>query len=235
MRTRFILLLTVFAIQSGAVWANEPIAPGDALPDARRLDPEASVWVDTKAGKVYADGRVTLREGVLEMFACPKGTKEHESVVAIEGSALLVHTALLAIGAEPGKPVRFDPEYRAPSGDEIEVSIVWQSEDGAVHQARAQEWVRHIETNAAMKLPFVFAGSGFWTDPETKRQHYLANAGDMICVSNFGSAMLDVPAPSSQSNEALLFEPFTERIPPRDTPVRLQLSLANGKVSKDDQ
>ncbi|MEO1498320.1 MAG: YdjY domain-containing protein [Planctomycetota bacterium] len=197
----------------------------DAPPSARRLDPEQSVWVDTKAALVYVDGEVTQREGVLEMFACPKSTKEHESVVAVDADAFLVHTALLTIGAEPGSPVKFDPEYEPPRGAGIRVEVRWTDAAGDARTARAQDWVRNIDTGAAMRLPFVFAGSLFRVDPQTGEQEYLADYGDLICVSNFGTAMLDVPAPSTQSNAGLLFEPFTERVPPLGTPVRLVLGI----------
>ena len=214
------------------------VAAGDSLPPpegARRLDPEAPVWVDPKKELVYVDGRVVLREGVLEMFACPSGTKEHESVVAVECSAMLVHTALLAIGAEPGKPVRFNPDYLPPSGAEIDIRVVWLDKKGEKQSARAQEWIRHANSGKEMSLPFVFAGSGFWTDTQTGRRHYLAESGDMICVSNFGTAMLDVPAPSTQANDELWFEPFTERIPELDTPVRLALSVAQNDAEESKE
>ena len=48
--------------------------------------------------------------------------------------------------------------------------------------------------------------------------------GDLICVSNFPTATLDLPIESSQSNEALLFEAFTGRVPPRGTQVDLIFS-----------
>ena len=51
----------------------------------------------------------------------------------------------------------------------------------------------------------------------------MAEAGDFICVSNFPDAMLDVPARSTDSNEDLLFEAFTENIPPRGTKVTIVL------------
>ncbi|TWT98036.1 hypothetical protein Pla108_21910 [Botrimarina colliarenosi] len=190
---------------------------------ARQLDPQQPVWVDPAKSRVYVDGHVVLREGVLEMFACPKGTKEHESVVAVDAPAYLVHTALLAVGAEEGSPVRFDPKYQPPTGTVIEVQVQW-TKDGKQQTAKAQDWVRDANTGRAMDLPWVFAGSGFWTDPDSGKQVYLADAGDFICVSNFGAAMLDVPAPSSAANGELWFEPFTERIPPRGTPVRLILT-----------
>lgn len=210
----------VFLVVGGACHAAFEEPDG-----ARRLSPEQAVWVDTRAGKVYVDGKIVLREGVLEMFACPEGTKEHESIVAVDAEAFLIHTALLAIGAEPGAPVRFDPEYEPPSGAPIRVEVRWLDEAGEPQSARAQEWVRNIDTGRAMELPFVFAGSKIHNDPQTGRQYYLANQGDLICVSNFGTAMLDVPAPSTQANAELLFEPFTERIPELDSQVRLVLSV----------
>src|SRR5207237_5670886 len=71
------------------------------------------------------------------------------------------------------------------------------------------------------EYPFVFAGSGFWVNPDTGKQHYQAEGGDFVCVSNFGTAMLDIPVKSSQSNEELEFQAFTEKIPPLGAPVRL--------------
>lgn len=189
---------------------------------ARQLAPEAPVWVDAEAGAVLVDAVVILRDRPLEMFACPKGQREHESVVSIEAPAFLIHTALLAVGAEPGHPVRFNPKFVPPAGDEIEITVHWQA-DGKTKTARAQDWIRDAETGEPMSLPFVFAGSGFWTDPTTGKQHYMAEGGHMICVSNFGEAMLDVPVNSTSSDDGRWFEPYTERIPAKGTPVRLTL------------
>ncbi len=202
----------------------------------KRLDPDAPVWLDTKNKRVILDGEVCLREGFLEMFACLRGTKEHESLVSVPTKAHVVHAALLAAGAEAGEPVKFRPEYKPPTGTEIEVYIVWRDAEGKDHRVRAQEWIKNAKTGKAMDLPFVFAGSGFWKDPESGKQHYEAESGDFICVANFPSAMLDVPGESSQSNEALSFEAFTDNIPPLKTKVRLVLTpkrkQADGEGSK---
>lgn len=192
---------------------------------ATRLDAEQPVWIDAKKNTVYVDGWIALREGVLEMFACPAGTKEHESIVAVDAAAELIHVALLAVGAEPGHPVRYNPRYEPPTGTQIDVTASWPIEGNPkeMKTVRAQTLIRYASTGEPMNLPFVFAGSTRWTDPETKITYYGAEAGDLICVSNFGTAMLDVPAPSTDNNGGLWFEPFTDRIPPLDTPVRLAL------------
>jgi hypothetical protein len=56
----------------------------------------------------------------------------------------------------------------------------------------------------------------------------------MICVSNFPSAMLDLPVESSQANTALLFSAFTERIPPIGTKVRMVLIPRSKKEPAKD-
>ncbi len=200
-------------------------------PGMKRLSPEYDAWIDPKHKRVVVDGTVVLREGQLEMFACPKGTKEHESIVAVDSKAFVVHAGLLAIGAEVGTPVVFQPTYQPATGQEIDIEVVWRDKSGTVHRDRAQEWVRSIKTGKPLEYPWVFAGSGFWLDEVTGIKHYMAETGDFICVSNFPSAMLDLPVESSQSNELLTYDAFTEHIPPVGTRVRLVLT-PKGKTSQ---
>jgi hypothetical protein len=73
----------------------------------------------------------------------------------------------------------------------------------------------------------VFAGSAFWKDPADGTEYYQADGGDVICVSNFPTAMLDLPFESSQQNAELAYEAFEGRVPPRDTEVDIILSPAD--------
>lgn len=199
-----------------------------------RLSKEHAVWMDPKRKLVVVDGVVVLREGQLEMFACPKGTKEHESIVAVDSKAWLIHAALLAVGAQAGKPVQYDPEYAPAKGPEVEISVLWKDADGKKHRARAQDWVRYEKTGEAMPFPWVFGGSSFWVDPQSGERHYQAEAGDLICLSNFTTAMLDVPVESSDAAAEILFTAFTEKIPAKGTKVRLVLSPILPKNSGTD-
>lgn len=189
-----------------------------------RLHPVFPVWADRQNKRIILVGEVCKREGLLEMFACPRRTKEHESIVVVDTPAHIVHAGLLALGAQPGRPVQYQPTYRPASGDEIEVTVRWKDKDGRVQTARAQDWVRHTTTQKPMEHPWVFAGSVFAKSEETGQVSYMADGGDFICVSNFPTAMLDLPVPSSNLNAELEFEAFTERIPPEGTPVTLILT-----------
>jgi len=198
------------------------VADPDAL---QKLHPFYPVWFDKATKSVVMVGAVCQRRAPLELFACLRGSKEHESVVAVATEAYVVHAGLLATGAEPGAPVQFVPEYAPPRGPEIEVQVIWKDEQGQKHQARAQDWVRNMQTGKAMSAPWVFGGSRFVNDETTGERFYVADVeGDLICVANFSGAVLDIPVESTDSDAGLLFDAFTERIPPRGTPVTLVLT-----------
>jgi len=148
------------------------------------------VWVDQKKGVVIVDGYISLREGMLEMLACPNRTKQHESVVAVYSRAQVVHAALLVVGAETGHPVKWDPVFEPPTGTEIAIEAHWQDDAGKWQKLAAQQWVRDLTTGKPMTHGWVFAGSFFWEDEETGAKHYMAESGDFICVSNFSTATL---------------------------------------------
>jgi hypothetical protein len=232
------------------VAADPPSAPASAAQSTEKAAKAAApsrgaerlkkladnLWIDIENKWVILDGEVCMRKGPpLELFACLKNTKEHESIVSVEVKAYQVHAALLSVGAKPGKAVQFQPKYVPATGPEVEIMLLWTDAAGKRHKQRAQEWVRDIKTQKAMSHPWVFAGSGFWVDEMTGHKTYLAEGGELICVSNFPSAMLDLPIESSQSNDALTFEALTENIPPEGTKVRLVLMPKSDKSKAKDK
>ena len=268
-------------------------APRPPVPDtAVALNKRATIYLDREQKRVWLKASVALREGALEQFCCLKQTKEHESVLTLDGKAWEVHAALLALGAKPGSPVRFDPQnnqVHPPHGQRIDIFVHWIDEKGKAQREPGQSWVRNLtrrfyaekldqfpaglkiaqdselkwdknrkellwygtmsvkqksellllsEDKAyrkvieafyeqsqprGMKASWVFAGSGVFKDTDTGKEYYLAEDGDLICVANFSGAMLDVSQESSAGAEGLQFEAYTERIPPKETPVNIEL------------
>jgi hypothetical protein len=200
---------------------NQPAdAPYEGL---TRLTPEYDVWVDKANKQVVLVGEVCLRNGPLEMLACLRSTKEHESILTVNTKAQVAHAGLLAIGAEAGTPVQFLPEFRPASGAEVEITLVWKDADGKEHRDAAQSWIRNTRTMKPMEEKWIFAGSGFYVNEENGERFYKAEDGDFICISNFPSAMLDVAVESSATNTQLLFEANTDAIPPKGTKVTILL------------
>jgi hypothetical protein len=246
------------------------------------------VLIDRKHNRLLLKAKVVLREGVLEMFLCKSQTKEHESVLAVDSEAFVIHAGLQVLGAEPGSPARFDEKFHPPTGPRIDIWVNWTDESGRKHRAKAQSWVRNVtrryyehpvadlppsvtldpdgelrydaknkvliwfgpmtekqrddllamsraaeyrkaiesffvdSQSRELKADWIFAGSGFYTQKDGT-QWYQAEAGNLICVSNFSDAMIDISIESSSADDARLFEPYTERIPPLGTPVTVEL------------
>lgn len=253
------------------------------------LNKGGTVLLDAAGKRLLLKTEVCLREGALEMLVCLKQTKEHESILALDGKAQIVHAGLLALGANPGMPVQFSPEYRPPTGQKIEIFLQWADADGKLQRVPAKSWVRHATRrywaekldslppdlelpedgnlkydekhkellwygpmtdeerdellalskdkkyqaairafheqgqSREMKAEWIFAGSSFYVDEATGRKAYQAEGGDLICVSNFSTATIDVSIESSASENQQVFEAWTERIPPLGTPVTVEL------------
>ena len=282
-------------------------APGDkpaakAAPGEKPtpLNKKGTVLLDKKGKRLLLKTEVVLDQGMLELLCCLKQTKEHESILSLDAKAQEVHAALLALGANPGTPVRFNPKFEPPTGPKIDVFLNWTDEMGKAHRVPAQSWIRNaihrfwaekmdslpkeiklpensdlkydrklkelswygpmtveqkeqflalsddkafrtaIESffeqsqSREMKADWVFAGSGFYADEDSGRKYYLAEDGDLICVANFGSATIDIAVKSSAEGSDLMFEAWTEHIPPKGTPVTIELIpvLDAGKKSQ---
>jgi hypothetical protein len=223
-----VLLLTLLALPTLA----EP--PRDASPpptDSFKPDPAwkplgKDVWFDAQGKRVVLRARVALQDGALEHLLCRKGTKEHESVLATEALPKMIHAGLLLTGANQGHPVQFEPKFAPPTGSAIAIEVEWDQE-GKTRRADARDWVKDLGTAAGLARDWVFAGSEVFEDPRTKATIYAADDGDLITVANFPASILDLPMRSSANDADRGFVAFTERVPPRGTPVTLYLRPRN--------
>ena len=198
------------------------------IPEAwRKLSPNHEIWLDMEKKQVIAGGHICLNAGPLEVFVCPRHTKEHESVISIKADAEQVHAALLAIGANPGKPVQWIEEYKPATGDVIAIDVMWKEGEKIIKRP-GQEMILNSKTGNSMQHDWVFGGSIIETIEATEdtpeRSFYLANSGELVCVSNFSTATLDVPVKSSDANEGLLYEANTPNVPAIGTRVYVVFS-----------
>src|SRR6516165_6723375 len=126
--TAFLTVSVAILLAAPLAAAGEPAKktetkqqPSGAKTDeaAVALNKNATVLLDKRGNRVLLKTHVALREGALEMLCCPKGTKEHESILSLDAKAYVIHTARLALDAKPGKPVHVDAEYHPPTGQKI--------------------------------------------------------------------------------------------------------------------
>jgi hypothetical protein len=222
-------LFLTFAAATILLWVylmpgDEPPrkAPAPTAPEAKRKEVGKNVFLEVQGDKrrVVVKTKVCLREGVLEGLLCRKQTKEHEYILSADVDARLVHATLIAAGAKPGSPVKFQPRYVPAAGTAIKITLQYEK-DGKRIAVPAHQWIRDGKTKKDLEQDWVFGGSQFITDPDEKDKPpiYLANHGDMICLCNMESAMLDLPVRSPKSLDDRFFSAVTERIPPADTAV----------------
>ena len=207
---------------------SEDTPKQDKKADAKKVEVGKNVWLEVQGDKrrVIVQAEVCLREGMLEHLMCRKRTKEHEAILAADVDARDIHKALILAKATPGTTVKYkdDGTIIPPTGTKIKVTLRYKDKDKEI-TVPGRDWVQDLKTKKSLEHDWVFAGSEFQVNPleKDKPPLYAANAGDVICVSNFEGAMLDLPISSSKNNDELAFEAFTDRIPPLGTPLTVIL------------
>ncbi|MCA9049943.1 MAG: hypothetical protein KDA89_14505 [Planctomycetaceae bacterium] len=258
------------------------------LAEGTSLNPENTVFLDLPKRRLLLQTRVVCEDCLLEMLCCQQGTKEHESILIINGKAATVHAGLLALPLEAGTPVSYSPDFKAPNGPVINIFVNWMDADGKLQRKDVRSWIRHavfryyshklngpppgvelphmelrydkfnkeilwygpmsdeqrrallalwedaeyrkaVETfyrdgqSRPLTADFVFAGSYYHTDPESGTKYYAAEGGYLICVANFADALLDVREQSSANEGTQSYEAWKGQVPPRGTPVVMEL------------
>jgi hypothetical protein len=105
--------------------------------------------IDFEKRCVDLEATICLDDGFLELIACTKGSKEHESIVAVPAKAMHIHTALLLLGANNGNPAMRkqvgEEEKRwvhvPPRGDPIDVFLVATSKDGKAMERPISDFI----------------------------------------------------------------------------------------------
>lgn len=186
---------------------------------------------------VDVDSEVCLDTGSLELLACTKDTKEHESIVMVEASGMNIHTALLLLGAKPGHPamrkIIEEDEGRwvdfPPKGGKVRVSLVMQGSTGKPVEKPISDFIRSsaaVEGGKPGRFPtntFVFAGSHLGESGAGPKKYLADGSGNIISISTFGDELLCLPTVSMHDNSSLIWEVDSEKIPKVGTKVTLRL------------
>ena len=191
-----------------------------------------NMQIDFANRQVVISSEVCLRSGGLEFLLCRGNDKAHESILRTAALPSHVHAALLALGLTPGVPARWsapgegrEPKFLPPEGPQLAISFRWKDKEGKDRQADAMSWLSPMgQRGATMPKVFIFVGSVLLPNNE-----YLADGdGQIVSLSNFPAAVIDVPFESSSKNELLEFECRTDGIPPLGTPVDVIVSPLPG-------
>jgi len=140
-----------------------------AGPAAIPLNKNGTVLLDKARGRLLLKTKVVLRDGQLEMLCCLKGTKEHESILALDGKAYVVHAGLLALGLKTGTPAKFMPKFVPAKGRELRIFARWTDKKGKEHRVDVRTWVR-TATKRYFAHPMKTLPAGFKLPDPTKTE-----------------------------------------------------------------
>ena len=235
--------------------AKDPSAGGQ-----RKISPELKlaleklklpgVKINLEEWSVDVDSRISLKEGLLELIACTKDTKEHESIIVVDAKPSHVHTALLLLGAKPGSPAQrqaIDPEMTRfrdipPSGSPVEVFLVFKDKDGKQVEKPISDFIKASDGHDATAEPaaeggkekfpthtFLFAGSILAGEEGGPRQYLCDSNGNVISISTFGDELLCLPGLHEHANGALMWQVDGENLPDLQSKVIMRLRPVDGK------
>jgi hypothetical protein len=124
--------------------------PAETTPKPRRRNVKLpGLVINFTDHCVDLEASVCLDRGFLELVACTKGSKEHESIVSVSARAMHVHTALLLLGANNGHPAMRKPVNKEktrwvsfpPRGDPIGVFLVVKDKAGKPIERRVSDFI----------------------------------------------------------------------------------------------
>ena len=214
-------------------WGEEPapkLSPqmGQAL---RKLN-LPGIKLNLKERCVDVNATICLHEGLLELVACTKGSKEHESILSIAARPMHIHTAMLLMGARPGTPAMRKAQDGAPNrwvpvepaGDPVHVSLVFPDSKGKPQEYPIQKFISPAQPDEISGIPtkkklvtfsasFLFAGSHLVENGAGPRKYVCEQSGNVISISTFGDELLCLPGIHGHQNDGLAWQVNSKGLP----------------------
>ena len=253
----FVLVVALFSsVSRGAEPASDqkPAPERSAAEPARKDLKLPGLVINFQKRCVDIEATICLDEGMLELIACMKGSKEHESIVAIEAKPMHIHTALLLLGANNGTPAMSKPVdeqktqwiHVPPQGDPVNVYLVFETADGKMVEHPISDFVARSDGRADelaaeedgaeedFEFPdtFVFAGSQLRDNGPGPRQYLADLSGNVISIATFGDELLCLPGMHAQANDALMWQVDASELPKVGSKVTLRLRPHNKSATK---
>ncbi|NQT39888.1 MAG: hypothetical protein HQ581_20510 [Planctomycetes bacterium] len=256
----FVLVVAVFSsVSRGAEPASDhkPAPEKSAAKPARKNFKLPGLAINFQKRCVDIEATICLDEGMLELIACTKGSKEHESIVVTEARPMHVHTALLLLGAKNGNPAMRRPidEQQTrwsnfpPRGDPVGVYLVFDNANGKQVEHPISDFVARAERpgdngevdekvaeeDARFPNTFLFAGSVLHGDGPGPRRYLADHSGNVISIVTFGDELLCLPAVYGHGNDSLMWQVDAAKLPKVGSKVTLRLRPRNKPPAKTDQ
>lgn len=222
---------------------NATVVASNAAPATATANKELKLpglTINLEQRSVDIESSVCLHHGSLELVACTKDTKEHESIVVIAAKPIHVHAALLLLGAKPGNPAMRKVVgenndrwiHIPPSGGPVDVYLVFEDETKKLVERPISDFIVSSKEQSedpsgeAGKFPthtFIFTGSVLIKGGSGPGKYLCDESGNVISISTFGDEVLSLPEVHSSENEALAWQVKGDALPAVGSKVILRL------------
>ena len=173
-----------------------------------------SVRVDPVTRTLLASGWVNQVSGAIELLACGKGGKTHESVFVLDINPLDLQTGLLLLGLEPGAPPPGLGQAGA-SGPSVEIWVDWEHK-GKRRSLPAGHFILNLDRKKPLKqVAWLFTGS------EIEDGEFKALAEESLAATYWDPwAILNIDDPAGADDELLVVNKRV--VPPLNTPITMR-------------
>ncbi len=181
---------------------------GDGLYKLGKLE------LDLNKKTITIYGKVNMSAGVIELLACTKVGKVHESLLVLDVEPIHLQTALILLGLEFVGGVRYQGDPITPKGDRVQIWIEWNS-GGKLIRHRAEDLIyNRIKQSSMEHTGWVFTGS------RMNNGIFMAQgSGTLITTYRDPDAIIDNPLPEGNDDTAYIVN--NKIAPPKGTEIKM--------------
>lgn len=180
-----------------------------------------------RIGGLVIPGIIMVNRGLVELFGCGEGGKEHETVFRLETNVQALDLALTSAGFKRGRlPTKTDVNL-ADQGSRVLILAQWIDKDGKLVTYRSEDLIVSMRRNTTMpRVGWTYVGH--WmevadpTSPKGEKKHkVLAATGSRSLVTTFRDRTALLDNPLEEAIDDTLFGANYMLLPKPGTPVRI--------------
>jgi hypothetical protein len=181
----------------------------------------------TSSGVVFS-GMVLMDRGLIEVFACGEGGKEHESIFRVDCDIQCLDLSLVLCGLERGPvPAKLnDPTQK--QGSRVVALLQWADENGKIVTHRAEDAVLSLKRMGPMpRVGWTYVANMIeMEDPTSSRKksfHILAATTSRSIITTFRDVSTVLDNPLEEGTDDTLFAANYMVLPSGGTKIRVIL------------
>jgi len=180
-----------------------------------------------KIAGVVVPGTVLVTRGLVELFGCGEGGKEHETVLRLECDVQSLDLALTSAGLKRGRLPSKSDLSEAGQGSRVLALVQWTGDNGQPVTYRSEDLIVSLRRQGPMpRVGWCYVGS--WSEvadaasPKGEKKHkVLAAANSRSYVTTFRDSTALLDNPLEEAIDDTVFAANYMLLPRSGTPVRV--------------